>query len=217
MAMLIEKSNELEVVLQSIQQIKQATSGASFNEVLFNKSVGSITKKEVALLRVEKKTWHVDFQLNLSFPPSLLSAFLSVAKEFNFNSEADIKALGRSLCSNTDIDIQDLNNADSKYFTVVAARRTSSQCNCHLIELIMPYLHSACSAASRIQRKSSSPINVLTSREREVLNWISSGKTNGEISMILGISPNTVKNHVASILGKLNAPNRLAATALTRL
>lgn len=53
----------------------------------------------------------------------------------------------------------------------------------------------------------------LTPREREVLSWISKGKSNGEIGLILGISAWTVKIHVGSILAKLNASTRGHAIA----
>jgi NarL family two-component system response regulator LiaR len=51
----------------------------------------------------------------------------------------------------------------------------------------------------------------LTLRELEVLDLIAEGKTNDEISLQLSLSKNTVKNHVASILGKLGAGNRTEA------
>ncbi len=57
----------------------------------------------------------------------------------------------------------------------------------------------------------------LTLRESEVLTFVRIGKTNIEISMILGISPNTVKNHLKNIFKKLNVVNRAQATYLSRL
>jgi transcriptional regulator EpsA len=52
---------------------------------------------------------------------------------------------------------------------------------------------------------------ILTKRERQILRWIYAGKSNGEIGVILGISPLTVKNHVQKILRKLNVVNRAQA------
>ena len=51
----------------------------------------------------------------------------------------------------------------------------------------------------------------LTQREVEVLQLISSGKTDREIGEDLFISINTVGNHVRSILGKTNSANRTEA------
>jgi DNA-binding CsgD family transcriptional regulator len=56
----------------------------------------------------------------------------------------------------------------------------------------------------------------LTPREAEVLAWISEGKTNEEIAMILGTRPNTVRKHVENIHRKLGVENRGAAAALAR-
>lgn len=51
----------------------------------------------------------------------------------------------------------------------------------------------------------------LTLREIEVLELISRGWDNGHIGAALFISPRTVKNHVASILAKLELENRIQA------
>ncbi len=53
----------------------------------------------------------------------------------------------------------------------------------------------------------------LTAREREVLRCLSTGASNKDISGALGISPNTVQNHVVNILRKLRLENRVQATA----
>ena len=57
----------------------------------------------------------------------------------------------------------------------------------------------------------------LTLREVEVLRLVAHGKENAAIAQELYISPNTVKNHVASILDKLHLENRIqAAVAAVR-
>lgn len=55
------------------------------------------------------------------------------------------------------------------------------------------------------------PASVLTSREREVLELLSRGMDNREIASALYLSQHTVKNHVSSILGKLQVENRIQA------
>ncbi len=54
----------------------------------------------------------------------------------------------------------------------------------------------------------------LTRRETEVLTWITQGKTNYKIGMILNISPRTICKHVQRILNKLKVENRTAAAAI---
>jgi DNA-binding NarL/FixJ family response regulator len=51
----------------------------------------------------------------------------------------------------------------------------------------------------------------LTDREIEVLRLLSSGMDNAEIGRTLFISPSTVKNHISSILLKLQIENRIQA------
>lgn len=54
----------------------------------------------------------------------------------------------------------------------------------------------------------------LSPREREVLHWIAEGKRDGEIAVILGLSPKTVGKHVEHVLAKLGVSNRTAAAGL---
>ena len=53
----------------------------------------------------------------------------------------------------------------------------------------------------------------LTSREREVLQLLASGKANKDIAETLFISTHTVAVHVARVLEKTGSPNRTAAVA----
>ena len=49
----------------------------------------------------------------------------------------------------------------------------------------------------------------LTKREKEILSYLLSGKTNKEVALILDISLNTVNNHVANIYDKSGVKNRV--------
>ena len=53
------------------------------------------------------------------------------------------------------------------------------------------------------------PIEPLTSREEEVLLAVARGWTNHEIAEKMHISISTVKTHIASLMSKLNARNRV--------
>jgi DNA-binding NarL/FixJ family response regulator len=51
----------------------------------------------------------------------------------------------------------------------------------------------------------------LTSRESEVLYWLTLGKSNRDISAILGLSPRTVNKHLEQVFQKMGVDNRTSA------
>ena len=53
------------------------------------------------------------------------------------------------------------------------------------------------------------PVAALTEREEEVLLTVARGRTNAEIAEELHISLSTVKTHLASLMTKLDARNRV--------
>ena len=57
-------------------------------------------------------------------------------------------------------------------------------------------------------------ISPLTAREMEVLNYIAQGYLNKQIANELGIGEQTIKNHITSILRKLNANARTEAVVI---
>lgn len=56
----------------------------------------------------------------------------------------------------------------------------------------------------------------LTPRECEILALLASGRSNKEIARQLGISPNTIKTHVARLYEKLAVGRRMAAVEKAR-
>ena len=77
------------------------------------------------------------------------------------------------------------------------------------LEAIRPHLGNL----YRLTRKAESPRaawgvpSQLTAREREVLQWLSGGKTDRDIGCILGISPRTVQKHLQRMYEKLGGGN----------
>jgi DNA-binding NarL/FixJ family response regulator len=55
----------------------------------------------------------------------------------------------------------------------------------------------------------SQPFEALTEREEQVLGAVARGRTNSEIADELHITLSTVKTHIASLMGKLGARNRV--------
>lgn len=54
----------------------------------------------------------------------------------------------------------------------------------------------------------------LTAREAEILMWISRGKTNKEVGLILDSSPRTVNKHLEHVFEKLGVATRAAAVSM---
>ncbi|WP_171687658.1 response regulator [Paenibacillus planticolens] len=62
------------------------------------------------------------------------------------------------------------------------------------------------------KEKQEAPNAFITGREREILEWVASGKSNRLISEGLCISEYTVKNHLKNIMQKLQMDNRVQLT-----
>ena len=85
-----------------------------------------------------------------------------------------------------------------------------------VLDLMMPHVDSALRRIKCLApRPPSGPEvidgNALSDREYEVLDWVSQGKSNEEIGTILGISRNTVKNHLKRIFAKMGVTARSQA------
>lgn len=84
------------------------------------------------------------------------------------------------------------------------------------LKILVPHLHTA---LLRILRKSptqSRPPRVdgtLSTRELQVLMWVSEGKNSAEIAALLGVARNTVRNQMQSALIKLGVNTRSEAVA----
>lgn len=92
-----------------------------------------------------------------------------------------------------------------------------------ILRILVPHLHAALTRtftedylnATEDQRypqtADANTSGSLSRREKEVLGWVSHGKTNWEIAQIMQLSEHTIKNHVRNILKKLGVINRLQA------
>ncbi|MFC3031486.1 LuxR C-terminal-related transcriptional regulator [Pseudoalteromonas fenneropenaei] len=214
-------TKELLIVLNAIEQLKQAIENKSLDTSSVIEVLEFAEPNEILLLLIEKHTFSQKAVINVGFPEEFCQVLMDVGSQEQFHNINLLRSLCKARNPLSDIVLYDVDNPDCPYFSLVAfnnRRSNKAAPASYLIQLILPYLHRANVATHhtlRIANNSTNPLKILTCREREVLDWIASGKTNSEIAMILGISPFTVKNHVAKILEKLNAPNRSAAMALT--
>jgi transcriptional regulator EpsA len=90
----------------------------------------------------------------------------------------------------------------------------------HIVDSIVAQIDIAFRGVSDLNRPAEDPLAnplALSRRELEILTWVSMGRTNAEVSRLLGISAFTVKNHMQRIIRKLGASNRTEAVAKYRL
>lgn len=87
------------------------------------------------------------------------------------------------------------------YYVIANKRLTPEQAEQWLLELYRRYGISP----------EDTTLSPLTNRQMEILELIIEGLSNKQIAMRLGISQQTVKNHVTSILAKLNRSDRTQA------
>jgi DNA-binding NarL/FixJ family response regulator len=69
---------------------------------------------------------------------------------------------------------------------------------------------------ARPPARDQTPFPELSPREREVLDLVATGLTNGQIAARLFLSQKTVRNHVSAVLQKLQAADRAAAIIRAR-
>jgi DNA-binding CsgD family transcriptional regulator len=79
------------------------------------------------------------------------------------------------------------------------------------LKQLVPILHESLCRAVEPLLDSSGPriaLASLTSREKEIAQWVGLGKSNGVIAKISGLSENTVKHHLTNIFSKLAVESR---------
>lgn len=100
---------------------------------------------------------------------------------------------------------------DSPPEDLAMAIRVVNQGNTYMGSGLIEKILNSSSPVETISEDISSQLAELSPREKEVLNLISQGLNNREIAVELYISEKTVKNHITSILSKLNLRDRTQA------
>jgi DNA-binding CsgD family transcriptional regulator len=102
----------------------------------------------------------------------------------------------------------------TKTFLFRSSRRDFTERDRLVLELLRPHLGLL---DETFERRRRIRVDVqLTGREREILGWVETGKTNAEIAQMLWISPLTGRKHLENVYEKLGVRTRTAAVARLR-
>lgn len=116
----------------------------------------------------------------------VISAFRSGARGYMIENEANIELLLKAIHRVNDGQVW----ASSEHLNILLDEFTSHD---------------------KWQRVSSQLSNLLTNRERQVIDLITMGKSNKEIATALHVSEHTIKNHLVNIYAKLRVTSRSEA------
>lgn len=104
------------------------------------------------------------------------------------------------------------------YFSFHQLPVLNEQVVCMTFKTLIPLLHKTFVRVIRIHQERANPshYSLLTEREQEIAMLVSQGKSNVDISTLLGVSENTIRNHISRILDKTGCSNRAGlAVAVT--
>jgi putative two-component system response regulator len=145
------------------------------------------------------------------FEPRLVDPFIKLIQLLRYEQIADEHG-------NVPANLDDLLGQSAKASPLLLARQKiwASIDSVSEAKLSLPQLYDAENAEFRgkTRAKNELLLSKLTLAEREVVNWISKGKTNPEIAQILGSSKFTVKTHVQRVYSKLGVNSRVTLSQL---
>lgn len=111
----------------------------------------------------------------------------------------------------------DADGHTASYFCFSGIPAVLNHRHAYLLKLLVPHMHFALSRVAstpQFKRKNSPRKNIcVTNREREILQWLSTGKSNWEIAQVIGLSEATVKNHLYHIMRKMQTSTRAQTVA----
>lgn len=178
----------LELYFKNNENIKTVTCKSELDEV----NLEVLVESDVLFVELSEKN-EIDKVL-------AIKQLYEYKKIIIFDAEKDLEKLSKSLDNGIEGYITNLN--DEEEFNVIAKRILLGK-KYYDIDLLLKYT-SICSSMNNGR----SINDYLTSREKDILKFVSAGLTNKNIADELYLSENTVKKHVTNILNKLKLENR---------
>ncbi len=133
-------------------------------------------------------------------------------KKYNYPKEFISHAEDHGLRNGYTYGLRNFKGNEGSLFSIAGTSIERHQRTEIILRYFVPHLHQALTRISGCHRKKQNV--AFSQREKEVLKWIKEGKSTWDISVILGISENTVKYHVKSILKNFDAVSRTHAVAI---
>ena len=185
--------------------------------------INAVTARDGAFTCPTLEIWFQQGQPQLyqPNPGDRSSQALRPAKEFDAYDLKNVAAHG----------VPDLSGRYATYFSFSQIPKSLTKRHSDLLELLVPQLHHAyvqATAGPKFGFTSDHPIDTtagssglawaqgfgLSTRELQVLYWLSMGKTNDQIAHATRRARDTVKHQVSGILAKLNVCTRSEAVVL---
>jgi DNA-binding CsgD family transcriptional regulator len=139
----------------------------------------------------------------------------SVARKNRFRKK-EITSLGmdfglRECCTHGSKPLAGRN--DGSMFCFASPFMESTARHRAVLHVLIPHLHMVLSNLHGNVPQLNKNVT-LTTREKEVIDWLKQGKSSWEVSAILKVSERTVNFHVGNIMQKLGVVNRAQAVAV---
>ena len=105
--------------------------------------------------------------------------------------------------------------SDLSVFMLSFGDRQPSEEEINALYLLAPHIYLVENKLSASVTQPQLDTSSMTAREKELIHWLKIGKSNWEISRLIGTSERTVKYHLQNIYKKLGVSNRTHAVART--
>lgn len=208
---LLEKTKELVCAERSICGLMVYDGkGLPENKALINGSYPEgwfEVYKEKKLYEIDPIVWHHHKFLGTQIWTDTYKKYKEkVSPKFIHNAESF------GLCFGIAGGIHSPNNMLTSIISFASSRNHFTTHQKAIIDTLTPHFHQAIIRVCKENEKRALPH--LSPREREILQWVTDGKTNWEISVILNISERTVKFHIDNIKEKVGAVSKTHAVAI---
>lgn len=171
----------------------------------------ALQEESIQQSRLTLETYIPLFSVWKDFESPIVSRIDDVSREHKGSWHAHFQRSDfRKICASG---CHDVNGHYLTYLYLTDPSAISDQEAKALLAIILPIIHSILGLVRRRKRQKQRTMahGLLTARELEVLEWVKKGKTNPEISKILGVTFPTIKNHIQKIMIKLRVNNRAEA------